>query len=279
VKHDDAGDDWVSSAMVSRFERAMRAVKPGDKVELRVWSGGQAKSVQITAAKASELYKDQVRRFRIGAGPMVWSSDGADMMFGDMQRPMIAPVPPVPMIPPASPMPFIYAPRARVQTFDMNDESDHSDDSAPSAAAARAAEREAQRARLGSDRAIMSSAANLAGAAPAIAATWPLTPRAAETAAVAARNARSATRSGTIRIPGLAIAPVTSDLAEYLGKGSKGGYLVLESSGQWSALRAGDVLLGVDGHCVSDGITTDGGAHKVMLLRKGQRLTLDLAGN
>jgi hypothetical protein len=279
VKHDDAGDDWVSSAMVSRFERVMRAVKPGDKVELRVWSGGQAKSVQITAAKASELYKDQVRRFRIGAGPMVWSSDGADMMFGDMQRPMIAPVPPVPMIPPASPMPFIYAPRARVQTFDMNDESDHSDDSAPSAAAARAAEREAQRARLGSDRAIMSSAANLAGAAPAIAATWPLTPRAAETAAVAARNARSATRSGTIRIPGLAIAPVTSDLAEYLGKGSKGGYLVLESSGQWSALRAGDVLLGVDGHCVSDGITTDGGAHKVMLLRKGQRLTLDLAGN
>jgi S1-C subfamily serine protease len=281
VKHDDAGDDWVSSAMVSRFERAMRAVKPGDKVELRVWSGGQSKSVQITAAKASELYKDQVRHFRIGAGPMVWSSEGADMVFGGMPRAMIAPVPPVPAVPPVSPMPFIYAPRARVQTFDMNDEGDRSEDAAPSAAAAaaRAAERAAERTRFVGDRAIMSSAANLAGTAPAIAATWVVTPRADAMAALAARNARTATRTGTIRIPGLAIAPVTSDLAEYLGKGSKGGYLVLESSGQWSALRAGDVLLALDGHCVSDGITTSDGAHKVLLLRKGQRLTLDLAGN
>jgi hypothetical protein len=282
VKHDDAGDDWVSSAMVSRFERVMRAVKPGDKVDLRVWSGGQSKSVQITSAKASELYKDQMSRFRIGAGPMIWNSEGGDMMFGGAPRTMIAPMPAMPAMPavPAMPpMPFIYAPRARVQTFDMNDESDHSDEAAPSAAAARAAEREAERARVGSDRAIMSSAANLTGAAPAIAATWTLTPGGAATAAVAARNARSATHGGTIRIPGLAIAPVTSDLAEYLGKGSKGGYLVLESSGQWSALRAGDVLLGVDGHCVSDGISTDGGAHKVVLLRKGQKLTLDVAGN
>lgn len=279
VKHDDAGDDWVSSAMVARFERVMRAVKPGDKVDLRVWSGGQSKSVQITSAKASELYKDQMRRFRIGAGPMIWNSEGGDMMFGGVPRAMIAPVPPIPPVPAVPPMPFIYSPRARVQTFDMNDESDRSDDAAPAAAAARAAEREAERARVGGERAIMSSAANLAGAAPAMAATWTVTPSAAGLTATAMRNARSATQSGTIRMPGLAIAPVTADLAEYLGKGSKGGYLVLESSGQWSALRAGDVLLDVDGHCVSDGISTDGDAHKVLLLRKGAKLTLNVAGN
>ncbi|MFL5562205.1 MAG: PDZ domain-containing protein [Gemmatimonadaceae bacterium] len=265
VRHDDAGDDWVSSAMVSRFQRAMRSVKPGDKVELRVWSGGQTKSVSITAAKASELYKDRFQRIRIGNGPMIWSPDGSEMFFGNTPRAMIAPVPAVPPVPP---MPFMYAPRARVQTFDMDDTTDRPDEAARAGAAARAG----QRARAAVERSIMSSAANIAGAAPAIAATW------SRSATLAARDAETATRSTTIRLPGLSIAPVTSELAEYLGKGSKGGYLVLESSGQWSALRAGDVLLSVDGHCVSDGITTDDGSHNVVVLRKGQKLTLDVVG-
>jgi len=266
VKHDDAGDDWVSSAMVSRFQRALRTVKPGDKVELRVWSGGQTKTVQVTAAKASELYKEQNRRFRIGSAPMIWGSEGEMLLPGDMPRAMIAPMPPMPPMPST---PGFYTPRARVQTFDMNDETDPSD-----AAESRAAEsRAAARARA-AERAIVSSASNFAGTAPAIAATW-----SADVArsAIAARNA---TGSGTIRIPGLAIAPVTADLAEYLGKGSRNGYLVLESAGQWSALRAGDVLLSINGDCVKDaGISTANEPREVVVLRKGKQLTLQLAGN
>jgi hypothetical protein len=268
VRHDDAGDDWVSGAMVSRFQRAMRSVKPGDKVELRVWSGGQTKTVQVTAAKASELYKDQTRRIRIGAGPMVWGSEDGMLIPFETPRAMIAPIPPVPPVPP---VPGFYAPRARVQTFDMNDETDRDDAAADPRAAAES--RAAARART-ADRAIMSSASNYAGAAPAIAATWN-----ADAWAPAAA-ADEATGSGTIRIPGLAIAPVTADLAEYLGKGSQDGYLVLESSGQWSALHAGDVLLSIDGDCVRQtGVSTASDAHEATVLRKGRKLTLHLARN
>lgn len=265
VRHDDAGDDWVSGAMVSRFQRAMRSVKPGDKVELRVWSGGQTKTVQVTATKASELYKEQTRRFRVGSGPMIWTPDGDMFLPGEGPRAMIAPMPAVPPVPP---VPGFYAPRARVQTFDMNDETDRQD-AADSRAAAES--RAAARARA-ADRALLSSASNYAGAVPAIAATWNAD---AWKSAVAADEA---TGSGTIRIPGLAIAPVTSDLAEYLGKGSKDGYLVLESSGPWSALHAGDVLLALDGDCVKEtGVSTVSEAHEAVVLRKGKKLTLQLA--
>ena len=267
VRHDDAGDDWVSGAMVARFQRAMRSVKPGDKVELRVWSGGQSKTVQVTAAKSSELYKEQTRRIRIGSGPMIWTPGGDMFLPGETPRAMIAPVPAVPPVPP---VPGFYAPRARVQTFDMNDETSPDEDAAADARAA-AESRAATRARAAA-RSILSSAANFAGAVPAIAATWNAD------AWRAATVAEEATGSGTIRIPGLAIAPVTSDLAEYLGKGSKDGYLVLESSGQWSALHAGDVLLSIDGDCVRQtGVSTASEAHEAVVLRKGKKLTLQLA--
>lgn len=266
VRHDDAGDDWVSGAMVSRFQRAMRSVKPGDKVELRVWSGGQTKTVQVTAAKASELYKDENGRMRVGGMPMIWNSDGEMMLPGNFPRAMIAPVPPVPPVPP---IPGFYAPRARVRSFDMKDESDQSDDAARSAAAAQAM----QNARS-AERAFVSSASNSVGKIPAFAATWN------SDAVTAASAADDAVSSGTIRLPGLAIAPVTSDLAEYLGKGSEAGYLVLEASGPWSALHAGDVLLSVDGTSINDGgITTANETRQVVVLRKGKKLTLHLTGN
>jgi hypothetical protein len=293
VRHDDAGDDWVSGAMVTRFQRVMRAAKPGDKVELRVWSGGQSKTVQVTAAKASELYKDQTRRIRIGAGaPMIWGMDG------DQAFPSIAPMPPMP---PMAPMPGFYTPRARVQSFDMDDDDDLEDDlvhlrrdaegSADAADAAVEAARKAAvdaarvapgaRSKRSSEsiraertraaqRALMSSAASSFGGTPAIAASWDM---------LATGTANSETGAKRINIPGLSVASVTPELAEYLGKGSKDGYLVLESGGQWSALRAGDVLLSVDGNCVNDGgITTSNNAHEVVVLRKGKKLTLRLAG-
>ena len=265
VRHDDAGDDWVSNAMVARFQRAMRAVKPGDKVELRIWSGGQTKTVQVTAAKAGDIYKEQYRRMRIGNAPMIWDSEGEMLLPGDGARAMIAPMPAMPAMPPMPPMPPGFAPRARVQTFDMNDETDRSDD-----VQSRAAAEAMQRARAAA-RSFVSSAANSAGDAPAIAATWN---------GQAMMAADETTASHTIRIPGLAIAPVTSELAEYLGKGSEAGYLVLESAGQWSALHAGDVLLSVNGDCIHDtALTTASEPHDAVVLRRGKKLTLHLAGN
>jgi hypothetical protein len=88
--------------------------------------------------------------------------------------------------------------------------------------------------------------------------------------------------TSTIRIAGLTLAPVTRELAEYLGSGSRDGFLVLESEGEWSAVHPGDVLLSVNGHCVrqsGDVATLDSeDAHDIVVIRKGQRLTVHLVG-
>jgi serine protease Do len=58
VSRDDAGDSWVSNAKSNRFSREMQRIKPGDAVELRVYSGGQLKTVRVTAARAGDVYKE-----------------------------------------------------------------------------------------------------------------------------------------------------------------------------------------------------------------------------
>jgi hypothetical protein len=87
--------------------------------------------------------------------------------------------------------------------------------------------------------------------------------------------------SSTIRIAGLTLARVTSDLAEYLGNGSRDGLLVLESEGEWSAVHPGDVLLSVNGQCVNGAgkaALNSEDAHDIVVLRKGQKMTVHLVG-
>jgi C-terminal processing protease CtpA/Prc len=55
VARDDAGDDFVSEARVSRLERELGKVKPGDAVDLRVYSNGQTRNVKVTTVAMSAL--------------------------------------------------------------------------------------------------------------------------------------------------------------------------------------------------------------------------------
>ena len=55
VAHDDAGDDFVSGARVSRLERELGKVKVGDVVDLRVYANGQARNVKVTTIAMSGL--------------------------------------------------------------------------------------------------------------------------------------------------------------------------------------------------------------------------------
>lgn len=55
VSRDDAGDDFVSSARINRFERELGKVKPGEAVDLRVYSTGQTRTVKVTTVAASSL--------------------------------------------------------------------------------------------------------------------------------------------------------------------------------------------------------------------------------
>ena len=80
-------------------------------------------------------------------------------------------------------------------------------------------------------------------------------------------------------LQGLRLARVNDDLAENLGRGSDRGFLILDVGRRWSGLRAGDVLLEVDGRPVRDGasarISLGGGArHTASVIRDGRERTV-----
>jgi S1-C subfamily serine protease len=352
VKHDDVGDDFVSNAMVSRFQRVMRNVKPGDKVELRVYSGGQTKTVTVTAARAADIYKEGERGFRM-------------MMPGGAFRmaPMatMPPMPPMPAMPPRpadgaywmetpapviAPMPMRI--RSRIHSMNLNNDDNVLDDGSNDAdvdssldfdsdvspeidfdvipdvdidiepqmemelqntydmdAARRAVDavgktetdakseveaavraRDEAKALNEQTRRMVESIINKQRSlerSQAKSASWTPTPSVTTVRpAFAAAATGSDVKSSTIRVAGLTLAPVTSELAEYLGAGSRDGFLVLESEGEWSAVHPGDVLLSVNGQCVRQSgrvATLDSeDAHDIVVLRKGQRMTVHLVG-
>ena len=96
VATEDAGDGYVSGARSQRLSRELQKAKVGEAVELRVWSGGQVKTVRLTPVRAGDLMKDGERN-----GMRFFFNDGA-VGFGGA----LAPLPPMPPMPPA----FMYGP-------------------------------------------------------------------------------------------------------------------------------------------------------------------------
>ena len=101
VAGEDAGDPYVSSARAQRLTRELQKAKVGEAVELRVWSGGQVKTVRVAPVRAGDLFKDGERR------------SGTRFFFGDGMSfsPAMAPMPPMPPTPPTPPAIF-FGPRA-----------------------------------------------------------------------------------------------------------------------------------------------------------------------
>ncbi|GAC1653894.1 MAG: hypothetical protein NVS4B3_17350 [Gemmatimonadaceae bacterium] len=85
VAAEDAGDGWMSGIRSSRFQREMRKLSPGDKVELSVFGDGRTRSTSVTAVKASDLFKE---RGGTGRGMFMFGE-------GDMGGAML-PMPPMP---------------------------------------------------------------------------------------------------------------------------------------------------------------------------------------
>ena len=52
----DAGDFSVSNAMSRRLARELEKVRPGDEVELRVYSGGERRTVHVRTAESDSLF-------------------------------------------------------------------------------------------------------------------------------------------------------------------------------------------------------------------------------
>lgn len=85
VRAEDAGDAQIAGARIQRFRREIAKAKPGDNVELRVWSDGGYKTVRVTLGKASDFR--QTRR-----GMSMFHFDGEP----GFPRVHVAPMPPMP---------------------------------------------------------------------------------------------------------------------------------------------------------------------------------------
>jgi S1-C subfamily serine protease len=283
VAAEDAGDSYMSSARMNRYRRELAKVSVGEDVELRVLSAGQSKTLRIKPVRAADLPRDR--------GGVMIIGDGA-ISIGDVfpALPAIT-IPPVPVAPRA-PRVFEFDgnfddgirmrldPRTRIEIqretedavrrardatreimerlryhYDLDR---RADDNGPAVTApaprARSSSRIAAAKATGSGYAAVSeddavaygpetrtgpSAKPVAYAAPAV----------ASSNSVAMYDGDDA----TFTLQGLRLARVNDDLAENLGRGSERGFLVLDASRRWNGLRAGDVLLEIDGRPVRDG--------------------------
>lgn len=58
----DIGDDQMAGVMARRLSRELDRLKPGDEVDLRVYSGGQNKTMKIKTIAPTDLYTTRARR-------------------------------------------------------------------------------------------------------------------------------------------------------------------------------------------------------------------------
>jgi serine protease Do len=79
VSRDDAGDEMIGSVKAQRINRELEKLKPGDEVDLRVYSDGRFRTVKVKTVAASTL------------------SRGGRGFF--MTTPRVAPMPAIPPMP------------------------------------------------------------------------------------------------------------------------------------------------------------------------------------
>ena len=92
---------------------------------------------------------------------------------------------------------------------------------------------------------------------------------------------RGRTDGATLSLDGLSLASVDRDFAQQLGKGAERGALVLRTRANWEPLRAGDVILSIEGRSVRNGnaldVTIDRSRdQRLEILRSGRQQTLTL---
>lgn len=92
VRAEDAGDAQIASARIQRFRREVAKAKPGDQVELRLYSDGGYKTVRVTLGSS-----DDYRRTRRG---MSFHFEGDDWSFPGVH---VAPMPPLSPLPALAP--------------------------------------------------------------------------------------------------------------------------------------------------------------------------------
>jgi C-terminal processing protease CtpA/Prc len=275
----DAGDDFMSSSRVRRFQREVDKLTAGASVELRVLANGQARTVTVQTVKRSDL-KD-AHSFTIlrpgGGTSIVLPSFDLDGFRFDLQHEL--------------PMTI------RRSMQDATDEVHRAIERIRDARIHQSLnDRDADRIR----EIIEERTRDVRRPPPetreridreietVLQAQQALTSTVGAMSQMSAVNVTPAVLTRTVEptpsesrvftVSGVRLGPVDEQLASYLGAGSDRGYLVLEVESHWSGIRAGDVLLSIDGRPVRDGGLTrfapaTAREYRVELLRNGKRVT------
>ena len=98
VAREDAGDGSIMNAKANRFRRIMRDVKVGDNVELRVYQGGQTRTVTVKAGTYRDVYGERgMHGFFFGEGGLMMPDIDIELpRFHVTPRPSRAPMAPLP---------------------------------------------------------------------------------------------------------------------------------------------------------------------------------------
>jgi serine protease Do len=319
VAAEDAGDGYMSSARMNRYRRELGKVTVGEDVELRVQSGGQTKTVRIKPVRAADLPRDRGGVMIIGDGAI--SIGDMFPPLPAIAIPPVPPTPRAPRIYDFDRnfddgVLLRIDPRARIE---IQQQAEQAAERARDAT--RRLREQLERFRYDFDRRADDGAATTIAPTPAprargatriagagIASGYGYSastgngdgsgvlayaPEARPVARVqpAAYTVPPVSLSGSVAVwdgddatftlQGLRLARVNDDLAANLGRGSERGFLILDVSSRWSGLRAGDVLIEVDGCAVRDGSSArialgTGDNHTAEVIREERQRTVSV---
>ena len=283
VSRDDSGDDFVASAKSRRLMREISDLRAGDDVELRVYANGQFRTVKLKAARVGDLPRRRGAFMTTGDGmtimsPMIgggfpFGVDGA--VIGDDVRRAVERA----MESAGRAVEGVGRGLGGIRwRSDWHDDMDA--DRAPSQPPQLDPLDSAEPRVEGGVRAPTRMRVPYRSAVlPETEAVWAL-PAIARSPRIGMR----AEGAGVVNLLGLRLVPVSGELASYFGEGSERGVLVVEAPEWADALRAGDVLLRVNGKAVRAKATSEDMAIEldrshdtsVELLRGGRLQTVTL---
>ena len=271
VPSSEAGEAALSSAKSNRFSREMRKLKAGDEVELRVYSGGQFRTVRIRTQAASDVY-DQRRGWTTTFGhnmeiPRIIGAPGEGLRLIVPEAPGVRMRVPAPVVP----RPGVRLHRALPE---MQLQREETPERRPAVQWTQAEFTPRASARTG--RSLAPSPAQL--------------PEVNSSGARQVADPRDSRDDGVItavgsgeqyvlELPGMQLAKVGEELAAYLGAGTDQGLLVVEVDDIWAPLRAGDVILAVNGRAVRRGDAAlvqlrTMEANELDVIRRGRRVAI-----
>jgi S1-C subfamily serine protease len=271
VGRDDAGDGFSANSKVRRLQREVSRLRPGDNVDLRVYANGEFRTVRLRAARAADLPRRRGAfiisgdNFGMLPGGLALDADGA--LIGEQVRAAIERA----MDTAGHALEGVGRGLGRARIKSRNE-----DDELPRVIEVHPMEpiepihiepfEPSRLRRVGPSKVPFTTTLldDSAMSGPLVAATI----------AAGKVEAERSAGSASLDIAGLRLVAVGSELAAYLGKGSERGLLVVEVP-QWArrALRAGDVVLSVDGAPVR---SEDGSDDVTIVLPQYRESQLDI---